>query len=205
MAELNYVQMMRESLEKKIRILEEIRLLNREQNQILQDDNATPDQFDENIDKKQVLIDQLTGLDNGFQQMYNRVREALNSNRALYADEIRKMQMYIREITDLSATIQAQEKRNKQLAEVKFSNIKSKAKEVRKSQQAVKFLVAQLNIDAARGNVDDNDVAVLNLTDVTTIGGLWRDVTDREATGTSRETAVGNQSALLTHVHRLDI
>ena len=137
MAEQNYVQMMRESLEKKIRILEEIRLLNREQNQILQDDNATPDQFDENIDKKQVLIDQLTGLDNGFQQMYNRVREALNSNRALYADEIRKMQMYIREITDLSATIQAQEKRNKQLAEVKFSNIKSKAKEVRKSQQAV--------------------------------------------------------------------
>ena len=87
MAELNYVQMMRESLEKKIRILEEIRLLNREQNQILQDDNATPDQFDENIDKKQVLIDQLTGLDNGFQQMYNRVREALNSNRALYADD----------------------------------------------------------------------------------------------------------------------
>jgi flagellar biosynthesis/type III secretory pathway chaperone len=137
MAELNYVQMMRESLEKKIRILEEIRLLNREQNQILQDDNATPDQFDDKIDKKQKLIDQLTGLDNGFQQMYNRVREALHTNRAAYADEIRKMQMYIREITDLSATIQAQEKRNKQLAETKFSNIRSKAKEVRKSQKAV--------------------------------------------------------------------
>jgi hypothetical protein len=45
--------------------------------------------------------------------------------------------MYIREITDLSATIQAQEKRNKQLAETKFSNIRSKAKEVRKSQKAV--------------------------------------------------------------------
>jgi len=121
----------------KMEILEAIRLKNREQNQILQDDNATPDQFEKNIEQKQELIEKLTGLDNGFQQLYNRVKDALNANRAMYADEIRKMQMLIRDITDLSATIQAQEKRNKDLATQKFSNIRGKAKEVRKSQKAV--------------------------------------------------------------------
>lgn len=137
MAERDYVRMMRESLEMKMEILEAIRLKNREQNQILQDDNATPDQFEKNIEQKQELIEKLTGLDNGFQQLYNRVKDALNANRAMYADEIRKMQMLIRDITDLSATIQAQEKRNKDLATQKFSNIRGKAKEVRKSQKAV--------------------------------------------------------------------
>ena len=137
MAEQDYVKMMRESLETKVQILESLRLLNREQNQILKDENATPDQFEDNVSQKQELIDRLTTLDNGFQQLYNRVKVALDTNRAMYADEIRKMQMLIRDITDLSATIQAQEKRNRDVAAQKFSNIRGKAKEVRKSQKAV--------------------------------------------------------------------
>jgi hypothetical protein len=47
------------------------------------------------------------------------------------------MQMLIEEITDLSQTIQAQEQRNRDLAEKRFSTITGKVKEVRKSQQAV--------------------------------------------------------------------
>jgi len=133
----NYVQMMRESLENKVSLLKQIKEKNKEQGEILQDENSLPEAFEETITAKENLIDHITRLDDGFEQLYNRVKESLSLNRNEYSGEIRKMQMLIEEITDLSQTIQAQEQRNRDLAEKRFSTITGKVKEVRKSQQAV--------------------------------------------------------------------
>jgi len=133
----NYVQMMRESLENKVSLLKQIKEKNKEQGEILQDDNSLPEAFEETITAKENLINHITRLDDGFEQLYNRVKESLSLNRNEYSGEIRKMQMLIEEITDLSQTIQAQEQRNRDLAEKRFSTITGKVKEVRKSQQAV--------------------------------------------------------------------
>ena len=129
--------MMRESLEKKVEILEKIHLMNREQNIILQDPGSTPEAFDENVLQKENLINQMMELDQGFEQLYNRVKPTLEAVGSNHSEEIRKMKMLITEITDLSSSIQAQEARNHELAVAKFSSVRSKAKEVRKGQQAV--------------------------------------------------------------------
>ena len=67
------------------------------------------------------------------------------------------------------------------------------------------LLIAELHADGAAGDVDDDDVAVLDLADIATAGSLGRDMSDGEAAGATRETSVSDQGALLTEVHRLDI
>ena len=82
-------------------------------------------------------IQQLELLDNGFQELYEKVREELQSNREAYREDIACMQEYIRKLTDKSATIQAQEARNKDLMTQKFASVRKQVKEVRKSQKVV--------------------------------------------------------------------
>jgi len=65
------------------------------------------------------------------------VREELQSNREAYREDIACMQEYIRKLTDKSATIQAQEARNKDLMTQKFASVRKQVKEVRKSQKVV--------------------------------------------------------------------
>lgn len=138
MADEDYVRMLRESLEKKIGVLTSIRQMDAEQASILKDQNSTPDAFEENLERKGALIDSINRLDQGFEQMYERVRETLQRDgREKYADEIRLMQNAIRQITDLSSAIQADEKKNRVLAEKKFANIREQAREIRKNQKAV--------------------------------------------------------------------
>ena len=67
------------------------------------------------------------------------------------------------------------------------------------------FFVCQLNTNGAAGYVDDDDVAILDLPDISTAGSLWRDVADAEAASATRETTVGNQGSLLAQVHTLYI
>ena len=67
------------------------------------------------------------------------------------------------------------------------------------------LLVGELDVDAAAGDVDDDDVAVHDLTDIAAAGCLGRDMADAEAAGAAGEAAVGDEGALLTHVHTLDI
>ena len=137
MAETGYVRMLRESLEKKVGVLMQIQEMNRRQKDILENAISTPEELDENIAKKQELIDRLDQLDSGFQQMYERVRDLFRANPEEYKDEILKMKDLIREITDLSTRIQVEEKENKSLLEAKFSDIRHQAKEIRKNQKAV--------------------------------------------------------------------
>lgn len=135
--EENYVVILRESLEKKVRILKDIIRRNEEQKDILEDKNAAVDVFEKNVSEKDALVQQIVALDEGFDTLFKRVENEMQSNRAQYASEIKRMQDLIRQITDLSSKIQIQEKENYSLATLKFAGIKQQVKKVRKSQQAV--------------------------------------------------------------------
>ena len=132
-----WLQMLIDSLEQKISALEGIVAENEKQKNTLEDPNGTPDEFELTITRKQVYIDKVTDLDNGFEAVFNRVRPVVEQNRQAYKAEIQKLQDYIRSITDLSSKIRAQEQKNYTLAQKKFSDIKSRVKKVRKSQSAV--------------------------------------------------------------------
>ena len=137
MENMDYVVMLRESLEKKVDILEVLLIRNKEQAAILQDPNTSPDDLEKNMNMKSELIDRIVMLDDGFEQLFNRVKAILDEDRATYAVEIRLMQDLIRKITELTADVEATEYKNKEYAKTRFSNIKKDLREVKKSGDVV--------------------------------------------------------------------
>ena len=137
MEKSQYISIMIQSLKKKSAVLDTIMELNIQQKEELENPALDPDDFDRTVEKKAEQIQQLELLDNGFQELYEKVREELQSNREAYREDIACMQEYIRKLTDKSATIQAQEVRNKDLMTQKFASVRKQVKEVRKSQKVV--------------------------------------------------------------------
>ena len=132
----NYVDIMIQSLNKKIQVLNEIKRLNVLQCNLLEDEKADADDFDKTVEDKAKLIEQLEQLDSGFDKLFERVREELYEHKDAYRDKIKSMQDCIRRITDLSMELQSQEARNKDLMTRKFVSVKQKAKIVRTNTKA---------------------------------------------------------------------
>ena len=132
----DYVQLLRESLEKKVSLLERISVRNEQQRQLFGDDKTSPDDLEANIQAKGMMIDQILALDDGFEQLFGRVEQELSEHREDYKDEIRAMQDLIRKITDLTARVESQEQRNRNLASSFFAGKKSSAKQIRKGAAA---------------------------------------------------------------------
>jgi len=110
----NYIAILKDSLKKKIDILDKISGQNEIQRKLAASEDFDYDVFAETLEEKERLIDEINGLDSGFQTIYDRVKEILESNRDRYADDIKEMQKMISEITEKSMDIMAVENRNKE-------------------------------------------------------------------------------------------
>lgn len=132
----NYLKILEDSLLKKIKVLDEIAAYNEEQGRIFSQGNADIDKFDEYMDKKGELIDALNRLDEGFETLYERVSEQLKDNRAAYAGQIRRLQELVKEVTDKSVSVQAQEARNKALIEEYFAKERLNLRNNRRTSKA---------------------------------------------------------------------
>lgn len=137
MADNQYLLIMLQSLQKKNKVLDSIIQMNKRQKEELENPSLDPDDFDKTVEEKSELIEQLELLDNGFEQVYERVREEMQMNKQDYKDEILQMQNYIKLLTEKSMQIQSQEARNKQLMEQKFVSVKKQVREIRSSQKVV--------------------------------------------------------------------
>lgn len=132
----NQLVILAESLDKKIQVLTEIQEYNKRQEQVFSAEAVDMDGFDAAVEEKGKLIEKLTLLDSGFESMYAKLSEQLKDNRAKYATEIRALQEKITTITEMSVTIQAQEKRNKQLVEQYFAKERMGLQQSRKASKA---------------------------------------------------------------------
>ena len=126
-----YVDIMIQSLNKKIQVLNEIKKLNVLQCNLLEDEKTDADEFDKTVEDKARLIEQLEQLDSGFDKLFDRVKEELHEHKDAYKDKIKSMQDCIRKITDLSMELQSQEAKNKDLMTRRFVSVRQKAKIVR--------------------------------------------------------------------------
>ena len=133
----DYITALKQGLEKKIQILDKIIEENALQRQLLADPELDPDDFEKNLNDKAALVEQLTMLDDGFDAVYERVREELQQNRAAYAVDITCMQKYISTIMEKSTQIQTEEQRNRELVVQKFASVKKQIREVKSSHKAV--------------------------------------------------------------------
>ena len=134
----NYIDIMIQSLEKKAAVLDQLIELNKQQKLYLQDPNLSPEDFEKNMDRKAALIDRLNQLDSGFEELFERVRDALHTDQGAYAPQIKRMQDLIREITEKSNTVRTQEVRNKEQVQRKFADVRKQVKGVRNSQKVVR-------------------------------------------------------------------
>ena len=123
----NQLTILSESLDKKLEVLQKIREYNKRQEEV---DMGL---FDDAVEEKQRLIDEVVHLDEGFEIMYEKLARELEGNRERYAAQIRELQKKVSRVTELSVTVQAQEARNKKLIESYFARERAEIGQRRKN------------------------------------------------------------------------
>ena len=131
----SYVNLLIESLEDKIEVLDEIIKTDAEQERILKASEVDLDELRDNQEKIGELASRLDKLNDGFESVYSKVRTELRDHTDQYRDEIKKMQELITLITDKTVRIEAEQSRNKASAGRFF---KDKRKELSDRKSAVR-------------------------------------------------------------------
>ena len=127
----DYISIMVQSLQKKLEVLNGIIEKNVEQRQILEQEELDTDAFEQNIKLKSDLVDQIEFLDDGFEELYGRVKSLIETEKQEHKEEIQLMKQLITGITGKSVTIQSQEARNRKLVEQRFSQERKKVRSMR--------------------------------------------------------------------------
>ncbi len=110
----NYLQIMIESLEKKIDVLDKALALDKRQLALATAQPFDNDSYNKSMEEKGELIDELNKLDDGFTSTYELVRDEVQANPKAYASQVERMQTLIRMAMDKGVALEVQEKRGKQ-------------------------------------------------------------------------------------------
>ncbi len=132
----NQLDILAESLEKKIVILQRLQEYSTQQEQVLAQENMDLEAFDALVEKKDKQIDQLNRLDIGFETLYRKLSKELEGNREKYAEQIKRLQGLVSQVMEMSVSIQAQEQRNKAQVEAFFAGQRAQIRQGRKSSKA---------------------------------------------------------------------
>ena len=117
---LSSAQVLVESLEKKSRILDEVIKENEAQERLFKQEQLDMEALDASADRMGELAEKLELLDDGFEAVYDRIRQELINNKSVYRAEIKRMKELIAEITEKVVGINAARMRNKLQAENQF-------------------------------------------------------------------------------------
>ena len=131
----NYLQILEESLNRKITILDELERLTMSQREIVQADEFDEEVFNTNVEQKAALIREIEKLDRGFQLLFDNVKKQLDANRAQYTEEIKRLQELVKGVMDRSTELQVMEARNKDMIKSRFAALKKEARTIKKSRE----------------------------------------------------------------------
>ncbi len=132
----NYLSVLEDSLKKKLQILDELTDYTTQQQELLKMEELDYEAFDRLVDQKDPLIQKIMELDQGFETVYDRIKEQLLGNKEQYAAQIRALQSLIGELTDKSVKLQTMEQRNKSAVEQQFRKSREKIRQGRQNKQA---------------------------------------------------------------------
>ena len=132
----NYLEILTDSLKKKSTVLDEIMQYNSDQENLLRQESISLEELDANMELKDGLIQKLVQLDDGFETLYERIKEQLLTQKDQYKAQIGQMQELISQITEKSVSIQAQEARNKGMIENYFARERGQLRQSRQVSKA---------------------------------------------------------------------
>ena len=121
----NYLELMKDSLIKKEKILVNILELTKEQEKLLNSESFEDKDFDKIITEKSILIEKINNLDEGFELIYKRIEDKIKAEPLLYKESIEKLQEIIRTLVDKGVEVETLERRN----QIKFDMNVSKSKD----------------------------------------------------------------------------
>lgn len=148
-----YISTLRDSLQKKDKILDEILRISNYQKELLEVTPLDYEKFDNYVNDKDVCIENLNKLDEGFEILYQRVGDELKENRDVYAQEILQMKQLISSITEKSVSIQTLEERNRKAME---QAILQSRKELRKGKRSISVAQSYYkNMSNVNGNISN--------------------------------------------------
>lgn len=109
-----YVSVLHDSLCDKCGVLQEILEITQEQEQVLSQEEMDFDEFDKLMKDKESLIQKIQELDQGFQNVYDKIGNSLKDHSQQFKGQIVEMQACIRKATDCGVKIQVLEHSNKE-------------------------------------------------------------------------------------------
>ncbi len=125
---LTYLEALIQSTEKKGEIIEKLLEIAKEQETAALAPKFDLDEFTSLINQKDPWIQQLTTIDNGFGQTFERIKEIVIQEKDSYRTELLQLQDLISSITTKAVELQALEKRNKSLVDRRIAEGKQKIK-----------------------------------------------------------------------------
>lgn len=121
-----YLKMLDQSLDQKKQMLDEMIEMTATQKASLEKDPVDWTGFDDLVEKKAEMIERLDRMDDGFESVYDRIREELLRDKEQHKDFVTEIQKKIQAVSDASASLMAAERRNKELVETKMADEKKK-------------------------------------------------------------------------------
>lgn len=133
----NYLELMKDSLIKKDKVLSAVIELTKGQETLLGEAEFDAEAFDELINKKTLLIEEINKLDEGFELTYKRIAEEVKENPTIYRESIEKLQELIRLLVDKGIEIETAERRNQVKFDMKVSKSRDKIRNYNLNSSAV--------------------------------------------------------------------
>lgn len=131
------MDMLEKCLVCKKELLRKIYEATREQEAILDTEPFSEEAFENTLQAKEELIRLLAQYDEGFENTFARIREAVLSDRERYRARIESMQELIAQLTDQGVRIQALEQKNRLKLEVYLNGRKQEIKAFNVSSRTV--------------------------------------------------------------------
>ena len=133
----NYLELMKDSLVKKGKILTTILELTKEQEKLLGSEYFDDEAFDALITEKSILIEEINKLDEGFELIYKRIENKIKAEPSHYRESIENLQEIIRTLVDKGVEVETLERRNQIKFDMNISKSKDKIRSYNLNSNAV--------------------------------------------------------------------
>lgn len=141
----NYLELMKDSLVKKSKALDNVLELTKEQSVLLSLENFDNENFDNLISKKSALIEEINKLDEGFELIYKRVSDKVKAEPETFRPKIEKLQELIRTLVEKGVEVEASERRNQVKFDLNVSKGKNRIRNYNLSSNAVTKYYTNMN------------------------------------------------------------
>lgn len=130
-----YVQILINTLIKKNNLLDRLIEITSLQEEYIAAESFEMDKFEQSLSEKESMIEQLNQLDDGFEKVYDHVKDEICNNEMQYKEEIYRLKELIKRVTEKSVKIQTAEMRNKSKLETYIAIKKKEIKNFKLSSQ----------------------------------------------------------------------